>query len=249
MSCIEEATCSFLSESFEWFVWLMISLDVPSFIKDQSLTFFGYSTPPKVSFTAKVAGQIIKMVYNFFASAFLLFIAYLIFFHPYSLHPHVDTATIVAFDLTNTTGVLRYELSTDVTFFNEHRFFPISFDHLTAELYFNGTKLGPSDDTRPASFVLKTRRHRRVHPVLRGEASNVSAAVRTEFARELAAGSFSVNFRLKTMLTYNFADLGLIDVAYYYVYDCWLHFMAPPNNNRTALVTGGVRCRSSKSSE
>ncbi|KAL6865427.1 hypothetical protein ACP4OV_016578 [Aristida adscensionis] len=200
----------------------------------------------------KVAGFICKTVCNFLGSLLVVYLLWLILFRPYKVRPHVDAAALAAFDLAAdpagggnaTATVLRYDLALNMTFFNDRRIFGIRFDHLTAGLYYNGTKLGPSDDTLPA-FKLRTRRRRTVYPALRGRAGGVTAAVAEALAAERAAGRLNVDVRVKTTLTYRFWPRR---ATYYYEYDCWLQFAPPPSpgTGTPAVTTGGVKCRVAK---
>ncbi|CAL4979409.1 unnamed protein product [Urochloa decumbens] len=189
---------------------------------------------------------IIGSIVNFIVSMITMFLLWGVYFRPYAVRPHVDDAALATFDLLpvpNATHAhtLRYDLTLNVTFFNDHRIYGIRFDHLTAGIYYNGTKLGPSDETLP-SFKLHTRRHRTVYPALQGKARNVSTAVVEAFARERAEGQFNVDVRVKTTLTYRWWP----DVSTYYrEYDCWLQFMPPPGNG-TPAVTGGIKCGKGK---
>ncbi|CAN6345000.1 unnamed protein product [Urochloa humidicola] len=192
------------------------------------------------SCATKVGDWICSTICNLISSVIVVFLLWLIFFRPYKVRPHVDAAALAAFDLVlvpNNTA-LRYDLALNVTFFNDHRIYGIRFDHLTAGLYYGGTKVGPSDDTLPG-FKLRTRRHRTVYPALSGRAIVGGAgAVAEQFAAERAQGSFGVDVRVKTTLTYRFWPHR---ATYYYEYDCWLQF-APPPGNGTPAVTGGVKC-------
>ncbi|KAL6624381.1 hypothetical protein ACP70R_031702 [Stipagrostis hirtigluma subsp. patula] len=209
-----------------------------------------YVEPPKKPWPAKVGGCICSTIGNFLGSVLAVYLLWLIFFRPYKVRPHVDAAALAAFDLApapvpamaaggdaNDTA-LRYDLALNVSFFNHHRIFRIRFDHLTAGLYYNGTKLGSSDDTLPA-FKLRARRRRTVQPALHGQARNVSAAVAEELARERAQGRLNVDVRVKTTLTYRFWPHR---ATYYYEYDCWLQFAPPAGNGTAAVIAGGVTC-------
>ncbi|XP_040379847.1 uncharacterized protein LOC121054415 [Oryza brachyantha] len=182
-----------------------------------------------------------KTILNFLGSLLSIYLLWLIFFRPYKVRPHVDGAALAVFDLApappgNATA-LRYDLALNVSFFNSLRIYRVRFGHLTAGLYYNGTKMGPSDDTLP-SFKLRPRRHRVVYPALRGRASNVSDAVVESLARERAEGRLNLDVRVKTTLTYK---IWPSKATYYYEYDCWLQF-APPPGNGTPAFTGGFNC-------
>ncbi|CAL4903285.1 unnamed protein product [Urochloa decumbens] len=209
-----------------------------------------YGEQPHKPWPAKVAGCICSTIGNLIGSVLLVFLLWLIFFRPYKVRPHVDAAALAAFDLVpvadknnaTTATALRYDLALNVTFFNDHRIYGIRFDHLTAGLYYNGTKLGPSDAPLP-SFKLHTRRHRTVYPVLRGRASNVGAAVAEQLAADQARRRIDVDVRVKTTLTYRFWPHR---ATYYYEYDCWLQFAPPPGNGTAAVIAGGVKCGMAK---
>ncbi|KAI5016896.1 hypothetical protein ZWY2020_037274 [Hordeum vulgare] len=120
-----------------------------------------------------------------------LYVLYLIYFRPYAVRPRVDATALAAFDLIpgtagNSTG-LRYDLALNVTFFNDHRIWAIRFNHFSARLYFNDTKLSAPGDTFQ-KFKVRLRRHRTVHPLLRGHASNISTAMEKEFSWQQGHG-------------------------------------------------------------
>ncbi|KAF7099139.1 hypothetical protein CFC21_100820 [Triticum aestivum] len=193
-------------------------------------------------FKAKVILFICKVIINSIVSALGLFFLYLIYFRPYAVRPHVDAAALTSFDIApgpaGHDSMLRYDLAVNVTFFNDHRIWAIRFNQFSARIYFNGTQLSPPDDTFP-KFKGRTRRHRTVCPVLRGRASNVSAAVVEELSRERAQGWLTLDVRLKATLTYIIWPTRYV---YYYEYDCWLHFPS----NATPAVIGGVKCSKGK---
>ncbi|KAL6865428.1 hypothetical protein ACP4OV_016579 [Aristida adscensionis] len=252
MPCYANCHCALGRRTWLW-QWQRGSPPVSGWV-DTADVHFGDSDDdeqPERPCAAKVAGCICSTIRNFLLSILAVYLLWLIFFRPYKVRPHVDAAALAAFDLAAgdaaggnaTATVLRYDLALNVTFFNDRRIFGIRFDHLTAGLYYNGTKLGPSDDTLPA-FRLRTRRRRTVYPALRGRAGGVGAAVAEEVARERAAGRLNVDVRVKTTLTYRFWPRR---ATYYYEYDCWLQFAPPPTpGNGTPAVTGGVKCAVAK---
>ncbi|VAH43581.1 unnamed protein product [Triticum turgidum subsp. durum] len=191
----------------------------------------------KMPLKGKVALFSCKMIVNYLYSTWLLLLLYGIYLRPYAVRPNVDAAALAAFDLAPD-NMLRYDLAANITFFNDHRVWAIRFNHFSASLYFNGTKLSPPDDTFP-KFKGRLRRHRTVHPVLRGRASNVSAAVAEEFSWQRAQGWFTVELRLRATLTYLVWPTRHV---YYYEYDCWLPFPS----NTTPAVIGGVKCSKGK---
>uniref|UniRef100_J3M4T1 Late embryogenesis abundant protein LEA-2 subgroup domain-containing protein n=1 Tax=Oryza brachyantha TaxID=4533 RepID=J3M4T1_ORYBR len=191
----------------------------------------------------KVLSCMCKTMCNFLSSLLSIYLLWLIFFRPYKVHPHVNGAALAVFDLVSPTPAsgnataLRYDLALNISFFNSQLTYRIRFGHLTAGLYYNGTKIGPSDDTLP-SFKLRPRRHRVVYPARHGRASNVSSAMVESLARERAEGRLNLDVRVKTTLTYK---IWPSKATYYYEYDCWLQF-APPPGNGTPAFTGGFNC-------
>ncbi|KAF7081808.1 hypothetical protein CFC21_085724 [Triticum aestivum] len=184
----------------------------------------------------------IKTLLNYAGGLLSLYILYLIYFRPYAVRPHVDAAALAAFDLApgpGNTTMLRYDLAPNVTFFNDHRVWAIRYNHFSARLYFNGTKLSPPDDTFP-KFKSRLRRHRTMHPVLHGRASNISAAMAEEFSWQRAQGWFTVEVRLRATLTY---ALFPVHYVYYYEFYCWLHF---PSNATMPSVVSDVKCSKGK---
>uniref|UniRef100_J3M4T6 Late embryogenesis abundant protein LEA-2 subgroup domain-containing protein n=1 Tax=Oryza brachyantha TaxID=4533 RepID=J3M4T6_ORYBR len=204
---------------------------------------------PPGAWIGKVLGFIYKSVCNLLGSALAVYLLWLIYFRPYEVCPHVDGAALAVFDLAGpapgggnaSTTALRYDLALNISFFNSHDINRVRFGHLTAGLYYNGTKMGPSDDTLP-SFKLRPRRRRVVYPALRGRASNVSDAVVESLARDRAEGRLNLDVRVKTTLTYR---IWPSKATYYYEYDCWLQFAAPPGNG-TPAFTGGFNCERRK---
>ncbi|KAL6653826.1 hypothetical protein ACP70R_008750 [Stipagrostis hirtigluma subsp. patula] len=185
---------------------------------------------------------------NLIGTVILTYTLWGIYFRPYAVRPFVDGAALATFDLFpvvhragHNTTALRYDLKLNMSFFSDHRIYNIRFEHLTAGLYYNGTKIGPSDDTLP-SFKLRTRRHRTVYPVLQGRARNVSEVVAEAFVREREQGQFNIDVRVKTTLTYRWWPETS---TYYYEYHCWLQF-TPPSGNGTPALTGGVKCGGAK---
>ena len=194
-----------------------------------------------------IGKYILKTIINFCISTaltlFSAFVCWLIYFRPFNLHPRVHSAALLTFDLvapapTPAAGdelLLLYDLRLNLSFLNKGGWSTVHFDHLTAELYYNGIKVGPSDDTLP-SFKLKQEGGRVVPSVLRGRAS---AAVAEAFQRERAQGKFNLNVRVKTTLSYwFFPHKG----TYYYQYDCWLKFPPVPGNATPAFAGGGFQC-------
>lgn len=186
-----------------------------------------------------------KTILNLSISSCLTFLTtslcWLIYFRPYILHPRVDSAVLVTFDMATTApagNALLYDLSLNITFLNKRGWSNVHFSHLTAGLRYNGTRIGRSDDTLP-SFKLKAERGRTVSPVLRGRASNVSATVAEALASERAQGQLNINVRVKTILSYKLFPHKEI---YYYEYDCWLQFPPVLGNATTPAVIGGFKC-------
>uniref|UniRef100_J3M4S6 Uncharacterized protein n=1 Tax=Oryza brachyantha TaxID=4533 RepID=J3M4S6_ORYBR len=165
---------------------------------------------------------------------------------PAPVQPHVDGAALAVFELSGP-GVRcqaatppRYATtwpSTSPSSTVDSPTTHIRFGHLSAGLYYNGTKIGPSDDTLP-SFKQRPRRHRVVYPALRGRASNVSDAVVESLARERAEGRLNLEVRVRTTLTYK---IWPSKATYFYEHDCWLQF-TPPHGNGTPALTGGFNC-------
>lgn len=190
----------------------------------------------------KVALIATRIILNFLSSTLSLFLLWLIFFRPYKVRPYVDAAVLAGFASTSDAAGngmgLRYDLALNVTFFNDNHIYRVRFDHLTAWLHYNGTKLGASDDTLPG-FNLGPRRRRTVYPTLRGRAGGLGAAVVEELSRQQGRGRLSIDVRVKTTLTYMFWP---VRATYYYEYDCWLQFPAPVNSDHPA-VTDTIKCQ------
>ncbi|CAL4984751.1 unnamed protein product [Urochloa decumbens] len=191
----------------------------------------------------KVALWVIRTILNFLGSVLSVFLLWLIFFRPYKVRPYVNTAILSAFastsDMAHHGGMaIQYDLALNVTFFNDHRIYGVRFDHLSASLHYNGSRLGTTDDTLP-SFNLTPRRHQTVYPTLHGQADGVGTAVLEELSRQQAQGSLSLDVRVKTTLRYMFWP---VRATYYYEYDCWLQFPVQDNSTRPA-VTDSIKCQ------
>lgn len=197
----------------------------------------------------KVAVCACKTATNFLVSLLSIFLLWLVFFLPYRIRPTTGAAVLSIFDLDANNGAdtLSYKLALDLAFFNDHRVYSVRFDHLTAAIYYNGTKLGGSSSSNgdgefPGRFTLRPRQRRTVHPVLQGRASNVGGAVAEEFSREKKPGRFTVEVVVKTTLTYKFWPTKAV---YYHEYSCWLTFPDPARaaDHDAQEVTGRVvRC-------
>lgn len=86
------------------------------------------------------------------------FLIYWLIYRPDRFHPRIDSAVLAAFDLTNTS--LQYDLAIDLSFRNSHRL-AIRYLDVAASVFYNGTRLGPTDDALP-SFI-QGRKNTTVH--------------------------------------------------------------------------------------
>lgn len=164
------------------------------------------------------------------------FLCWLIYFRPFNIRPRIQSAVLITFDLTPTSNQLLYDLSLNIAFLNSPGSSAVHFDHLTTGLYYNGTKIGPSDDTLP-SFKLDPERRRIVQSVLRGRSSALLVA--EAFTREREKGQFNLNVRVRTTLSYWFyPHKG----TYYREYDCALQFPPVPGDGTPAVTGGGFKC-------
>lgn len=82
-----------------------------------------------------------KTILNLSISSCLTFLTtslcWLIYFRPYILHPRVDSAVLVTFDMATTApagNALLYDLSLNITFLNKRGWSNVHFSHLTAGL-------------------------------------------------------------------------------------------------------------------
>ncbi|CAN6329332.1 unnamed protein product [Urochloa humidicola] len=206
----------------------------------------GRSDDATASMFAKVRSEILKFLrstsINLTVSTvftLLIYLVCLLFFHPHEVHPEVDSAVLVKLDLTHApagNNALLYDLTLTITLSNQNSITKIQFRHLTAGLYYNGTKIGPSE-TVP-SFKVSKEGSRTVSFALRGRASNVSAAVAEAYAMERAQGQFNIMVNVKGMLTYRFFPYK---VSYYNRYDCQFQFPPVPGNG-TPAVAGAFEC-------
>ncbi|KAI5008077.1 hypothetical protein ZWY2020_009125 [Hordeum vulgare] len=162
------------------------------------------------------------------------FIIYWLIYRPDRFHPRTDSAVLATFDITNDS--LRYDLAVDLSFRNTHRL-SIRYLDVAASMYYNGSRLAPSDDALP-SFRQGPKSTVVLHPAFNGVVT-VDSGVASELERELAAGT--VHLRVTVSLTLMYKVLFVKDV-FFYKYDCWLWF-PPPSNNTTALFYGdGTKC-------
>jgi hypothetical protein len=192
-----------------------------------------------------VAVCVSKTITYLLVSILSVYLLRLIFFRPYQLRPTMSAAVLTTFDLDNDSnaGTLDYDLAMDVAFFNAHRVYSIRFDHLTAAVYYKGTRLGGGHGTQlPDSFTLMRRGRRTDRAVLSGRAANIGATVGEEFSREQKQGQFTVDVVVKTTLTYKFWPTKAV---YYYEYHCLLTFPDPAKvgHGGSHSVTDDVECR------
>ncbi|TVU18566.1 hypothetical protein EJB05_34672, partial [Eragrostis curvula] len=140
------------------------------------------------------------MVIYFIGSNVCVFLLWLILFRPYSVHPRVDSAALAAFDLTPGTGIgLRYDLALNLTFFTDKsplnetflkdQFdYGISFDHLTAGLYYTTTasRSGPPTTRSRASTSCRSSSTRFSRSYRARPATTHTWKVTFELARSIA---------------------------------------------------------------
>jgi hypothetical protein len=196
-----------------------------------------------------------------------VFIIYWLSYRPDRFQPATDSAVLASFDLTNDSALIRYDLAVDLSFRNSHRY-AISYLDVAASVFYNDTRLGPTDEAMPSfvqgrknttvrahytipdliysfSFFLVCLKisygvHTQVlHPAFRGVVPvDTGAAVRLH--RESAAGTLYLRVTVSLTLMYK---VFFLDDIFFYKYDCWLWF-PPPRNNTPALFSGdGTKCR------
>ncbi|KAK3137728.1 hypothetical protein QOZ80_5BG0456430 [Eleusine coracana subsp. coracana] len=174
------------------------------------------------------------------------FYFYVVYYHPQqNHHPQVTSAVLATFNLpsssppnNNNNNALLCDLTLNITFNNRKSVTKVRFDNVIAGLYYNGTKIGPSDYSAP-SFMLKQEGSRTVSLALRGQASNATAAAVAEaFVRERLLEQFNLNVRVKAMVNFMFFPHRM---TYYYEYNCNLQFPPVPGDG-TPAVTGGIEC-------
>ncbi|CAM0884692.1 unnamed protein product [Alopecurus aequalis] len=198
----------------------------------------------ETSCRTKVAVCVSKTITYFLVSVLSVYLLRHIFFRPYQIRPTISNAVLTTFDLDNKSDpTLTYNITLNVAFFNAHRVYTVRFNHLTAVVYYNGTRLGGDHGTQlPDSFRLWPRHRSADGSVLSGQAADVNAAVAEEFSREQEQGHFSVDVVVKTTLTYKFWPTKAV---YYYEYHCGLIFPDPTkvgDGKGAPAVTGDVRC-------
>lgn len=84
------------------------------------------------------------------------FLIYWLIYRPDRFHPYTGSAVLTAFDLTNAT-TLQYDLAVDLSFRNSHHL-SIRYLDVAASVFYNGTRLGPTDDALP-SFIQRRKNH------------------------------------------------------------------------------------------
>uniref|UniRef100_A0ACD5TCK2 Uncharacterized protein n=1 Tax=Avena sativa TaxID=4498 RepID=A0ACD5TCK2_AVESA len=196
----------------------------------------------------KVAVCVSKTITYLLISILGVYLLRLVFFRPYQIRPTIDAAVLTAFNLDRGgDNALVYGLAMNIAFFNAHRVYSVRFDHLTAAVYYNGTRLGGDQGTQlpEERFTLRPRRRRTDPAVLSGRAANVGDVVEDEFSREQKLGQFTVDVAVKTTLTYKFWPTKAV---YYYEYDCRLIFPDPAKvgDGAAHAVTDHVKCTVAK---
>ncbi|XBI42476.1 hypothetical protein VPH35_126805 [Triticum aestivum] len=165
------------------------------------------------------------------------FLIYWLVYRPDRFHPCIDSAVLAAFDLTDaTTTTLHYDLAVDLSFRNSHRL-PIRYLDVTASVFYNGTRLGPSDDALP-SFLQGRKNTTVLHPAFHGVVT-VDSGVAAELQRERAAGT--VHLKVTVSLALMYKVLFVKDV-FFYKYDCWLWFPPPRNHTPAVFHSDGIMC-------
>lgn len=162
------------------------------------------------------------------------FLIYWLIYRPDRFHPQTDSAVLAAFDLTNAS--LRYDLAVDLSFRNSHRL-AIRYLDLAASMFYNGTRLGPTDDVIPG-LVQGPKTTTVLHPEFNGVVP-VDSDVVAELQRERAEGM--LHLRVTVSLTLTYKVLFIKDV-FFYQYDCWLWFPPPTNHTPALFSSDGVNC-------
>ncbi|KAF7081809.1 hypothetical protein CFC21_085725 [Triticum aestivum] len=161
-------------------------------------------------------------------------IIYWLVYRPDRFHPRIDSAILTAFDLTNAT--LQYDLDVDLSFRNSHRL-AIRYLDVAASVFYNGTRLGPTDDALP-SFIQGRKNTTVLHPAFHGVVT-VDSGVAAELQRESTVGT--VHLRVTVSLTLMYKVLFIKDV-FFYKYDCWLWFLAPRNDTPALFFADADMC-------
>lgn len=80
-----------------------------------------------------------------------------------------------------------------------------------------------------------------LHPAFSGTASIDSGAAAEQLEREVAEGTVHVKVTVALSLMYK---VWFVKEVYFYKYDCWLWFPAPPANATTpaAVFDAGTQC-------
>ncbi|CAL4979346.1 unnamed protein product [Urochloa decumbens] len=169
-------------------------------------------------------------------------------YRPHRFYPTVDPGILYAFNLTapgNATGQLpslRYNLAVDISLRNSHRGLKLQYLDIGATAFYNGTRLGPANDTLPAPFrqgPKNTTIRRVLHPTFQGTLAAVDSSMAAELERELAAGTVHVRVSISLTIKYK---VWLIKHISFYKYDCWLWFPLPHVNAPAIFHDAGTRC-------
>ncbi|XP_044968963.1 uncharacterized protein LOC123428936 [Hordeum vulgare subsp. vulgare] len=187
----------------------------------------------------KILSPCLKWTWNcvkFWTPISATFLVYWLIYRPDRFHPHAGTTVLAAFDLTDGATTLQYDLAVDLSFRNSHHL-SIRYLDVAASLFYNGTRLGPTDDPLP-SFIQRRKNTTVLHPAFHG-AVTVDSGVAAELQRECAAGT--VHLRITVSLTLVYKVLFVKDV-FFYEYDCWLWFPPPRKTPRRHSSTGTTPC-------
>uniref|UniRef100_A0ACD5V8Q2 Uncharacterized protein n=1 Tax=Avena sativa TaxID=4498 RepID=A0ACD5V8Q2_AVESA len=166
----------------------------------------------------------------------LTFLIYWLVYRPDQFHPHTESAVLAVLDLTNNASAIQYDLAVDLSVRNSHRL-PIRYLDVAASVFYNGTRLGPTDDPLHG-FVQKPKNITVLHPAFHGVV-NVDSDVVAQLQRERAEGT--VHLRVTVSLTVMYKVWSVKDV-FFYKYDCWLWFTTPHNGKPTHFHGNGTVC-------
>jgi Late embryogenesis abundant protein len=175
--------------------------------------------PPRHS---RQRGCCSRCCYFLFSLGFLVLVYWLIF-QPHQIRAYVDTTTLSTFSLSNTSlaSSLAYNFNLTLSLRNPNRRIGIYYDRLSADAFYNGSQLGPTE-TNFDPFFQHTKSTTVVYPAFEGKVDNLTEGVKDAFNKEKGEGAYNVQVKLRSKLRYK---LWFIKVhGFKPKIDCWLRF-------------------------
>jgi Late embryogenesis abundant protein len=155
---------------------------------------------------------------------------YWLIFQPHQIRAYVDTATLSTFSLSNTSSAssLTYNFNLTLSLRNPNRRIRIYYDRLSADAFYNGLQLGPTD-TNFDPFFQHTKNTTVVYPAFAGKEDNLTEGVINVFNKEKKEGAYNLQVKLRSKLRYK---LWFVKVhGFKPKINCWIRFPLMADGN------------------